>query len=64
MEINVDNSTFKLIQNNIHPNLFILESNILDENIKIEQVRNLLKFLNKSTYSKNLNIVLLDNAEH
>ena len=64
MEINVDNSTFKLIQNNIHPNLFILESNILDENIKIEQVRNLLKFLNKSTYSKNLKIVLLDNAEH
>ena len=61
--INSDNKTFKLIQNNIHPNFFLLENDSIDKDIKIEQVRNLLKFLNKSTYSKNLKVVLLDNAD-
>ena len=38
-KINEDNTSFKLIQNNIHPNFFILENNLNDGNIKIEQVR-------------------------
>lgn len=62
--INTNNSTFKLMQNRIHPNFFLLENNLLEENIKIDQIRNLLKFLGKSTYSKKMKIVLLDNAEY
>jgi len=34
------------------------------ENIKIDQIRKLLLFLNKSTYYKSVKIVLLDNAEY
>ena len=63
-EINPDSLTLKSFQNNTHPNFFLLENILLDENIKINQVRNLLKFLNKSTYHKNIKIVLLDNAEY
>ena len=61
--IDPNNSTYKLIQNGTHTNLFILDA-IDDKNIKIEQIRKLLLFLNKSTYYKSIKIVLLDNAEY
>lgn len=62
-KINQNNFSFKLIQNGTHPNFFLLENTFSNEYIKIEQVRNLLGFLNKSILSKNLRIVLIDNAE-
>ena len=61
--INKNNITHKLVQNQTHTNLFILDA-VNEENIKIEQIRKLLLFLNKSTYHKDLKIVLLDNAEY
>lgn len=61
--INPDNQTYKLIQSQAHTNLFILDS-VNDENIKIEQIRKLLLFLNKSTYYKGIKIVFIDNAEY
>ena len=64
LKINSNNSSFKLIQQNVHPNFFLIENNLTDENIKVEQVRNLIKFLNKSTFTKNLKIVFIDNAEY
>ena len=62
-QINPNNSSYKLIQNNIHPNFFLLENDLTEDNIKIDQVRNLLIFLHKSTYTKDLKIVFIDNAE-
>ena len=62
-KINPSNSSYKLIQNNIHPNFFLLENELTEDNIKIDQVRNLLIFLHKSTYTKDLKIVFIDNAE-
>ena len=63
-KISSDNLSFKLIQNDIHPNFFLLESDLVDENIKIEKIRNLLKFLGKSTYLRDLKIIFIDNAEY
>jgi DNA polymerase III subunit delta' len=62
--INSNNKSFINVNNGTHPNFFLLDSNFLDENIKIENVRNLLVFLRKSTFHKNLKIVLIDNAEY
>ena len=62
-QINPNNSSYKLIQNNIHPNFFLLENDLSEDNIKIDQVRNLLIFLHRSTYTKDLKIVFIDNAE-
>mgnify|MGYP000347824249 CR=1 FL=1 len=62
-KINPSNSSYKLIQNNIHPNFFLLENDLTEDNIKIDQVRNLLIFLHRSTYTKDLKIVFIDNAE-
>ena len=62
-KINPSNSSYKSIQNNIHPNFFLLENDLSEGNIKIDQVRNLLIFLHRSTYTKDLKIVFIDNAE-
>ena len=50
-KINQENSTFKLIQNDTHPNFFLLKNNLLNEDIKIEQTRKLLKYLKRNFLS-------------
>ena len=62
--IDETNLSYKLLCTNVHPNFFLIENNLLEKDIKIEQVRNLLKFLNKSTYTRNLKIIMIDNAEN
>ena len=62
--INPDNKSYKSLCNYIHPNFFLLENNSHEENIKIDNVRNILKFLNKTTYNSNIKIVMIDNAEY
>ena len=62
-KINEDNYTYKLINNATHPNFFSFDSNSISKEIKIEQIRNLITFLNKTTYSKDLKIVIIDNSE-
>lgn len=63
-EINSNNNSFNLIQNNVHPNFFILNDDKSVETIIVDQIRSLIKFLNKSSYLKNIKIVLIDNAEY
>ena len=62
-EITEDSNTYKQIKTGTHPNFFLIDTNIGDNEIKIEQTRNLLKFLSKSTYKRDLKIVLIDNFE-
>ena len=61
--INKNNFSYNQIISNTHPNLFTITNDKFSEQIKIEKVRNLLKFLSKSTLSKNIKIVLIDNFE-
>ena len=61
--IHFDNMSYKSICSNTNPNFSLLDSNINDENIKIEKIRNLINFLSKSTYSSNIKLILIDNAE-
>ena len=63
-KINRKNISYKHMLNKTHPNFFLLQNNLLDEDIKIDQVRSLLKFLGKSVFSKNIKIVMIDNAEY
>ena len=64
MSINPKNNSYKSLCNNTNPNFSLLENDMLDENIKIDKVRNILNFLYKSTYSSNIKIILIDNAEY
>ena len=61
--INSDNKSYIRLCNDTHPNFALLENKSFDESIKIDNVRNVLKFLSKSTYDSNIKIVLIDNAE-
>ena len=62
-EINLINSSFKMIQTFTHPNFFLIENDPSKNEIKIEQIRRLINFLNKSNISRDIKIILLDNAE-
>ena len=62
--IHQENKSYQSLCNNIHPNFSLLENDTLDDEIKIENVRKTLRFLNKSTYSSGIKIVLIDSAEY
>ena len=62
--INIENSSYKLLKANTHPNFFLVDNDFFEKEIKIEKIRNLIGFLNKTVYSKNFKIVLIDNAEY
>ena len=64
MSIHPENNSYKSLLRNTNPNFSLLESDMLEENIKIDKVRKTLNFLNKSTYSSNIKIILIDNAEY
>jgi len=61
--INPDNISYINLCNKTHPNFFLLENTTSSEDIKIENVRNALQFLSKSTYSSNIKIVLIDSLD-
>ena len=63
-KINPNNKSYKLIKASTHPNFFLLQNELFDENIKIDQVRNLIKFLSMSTHYKNIKCILIDNSEY
>ena len=62
--INFGNRSLRLLSSNTHPNFFSLKKNHDQKNIGIEEVRKMISFLNKSTFSKNLKLIMIDNAEN
>ena len=61
--INVENKTFKLIQNNTHPNFYLIDTFEGKKNIDIEQIRSMITYTNKSNFNNNPRFVLIDNIE-
>ena len=61
--INPNNKSYLNVSNNTHPNFFLLDNSEKKENIKVENVKRLLKFLNMSTYNSTIKIILIDDAE-
>ena len=61
--INSENRSFKLIQNKSSPNFILIDVSIDKKNIDIDQIRNLIVSLNKSSFNDKPRIVLIDNIE-
>ena len=61
--INNLNRSFKLVNENIHPNFFYVEIEDEKKNISIDQVRNIISFCNKSSFNNSERIVLINNIE-
>ena len=62
--INKDNKTFKLLQNNSHPNFHLVDILNDKKNIDIGQIRNMITYSNKSTFNNKDKFILIDNIEY
>ena len=61
--IDNDNSSFKYIINNSHPNFFLISNNLENSNNQISKVRELINFTNKSSFNNSFKIIIIDNVE-
>ena len=62
-EINLENKSFKLIQNRSNPNFNLIDVAEDKKNIDINQIRELIISLNKSSFNNKKRFVLIDNIE-
>ena len=62
--INVENKSFKLIQNGTHPNFYLIDIFEGKKNIDIEQIRAMIAHTNKSNFNDKPRFILIDNIEN
>ena len=64
LRINKDNKSFKLLQNNSHPNFYLIDLLNEKKNIDVTQIREMITYTNKSVFNNMARIVLIDNIEN
>ncbi len=62
--INSNSNNFKLIQNNIHPNFYKINLNDTKNSIDIAQIREMIKFIQKTSFNDQEKIILIDQIEY
>jgi DNA polymerase-3 subunit delta' len=62
--IHNENKSYKLLQNHSHPNFYLVD--LLDDkkNIDVAQVREMIKYTNKSSFNDMPRFILIDNIEN
>tara|TARA_B100000029_G_scaffold267885_1_gene263498 strand:+ start:789 stop:1721 length:933 start_codon:yes stop_codon:yes gene_type:complete len=63
-KINNNNRSFKTIQNKSNPNFYLIDINVDKKSIDINQIRELILNLNKSSFNNKPRFVLIDNIEY
>ena len=58
-----DNKSFKLVQNKSNPNFILIDVLEDKKNIDINQIRNLILTLNKSSFNSKPRLILIDNID-
>ena len=61
--INKENRSFKLLQNNSHPNFYLIDLLTDKKVIDISQIRKMITYTNKSTFNNMDRFILIDNIE-
>ena len=64
MTINDENKSFKLVQNNSHPNFYLID--LVDEkkNINVSQIREMITYTHKSSFNDLPRLILINNVEN
>jgi len=62
--INPLNRSFRLINQNCHPNFYLIENFIDKQTIDVKQIRNMINYVNKTTYEKEIKFILVNNTEY
>tara|TARA_Y100000591_G_scaffold18895_1_gene14106 strand:+ start:3472 stop:4392 length:921 start_codon:yes stop_codon:yes gene_type:complete len=63
LKINSDNKSYKLILNTTHTNFYLIDLGNEKKNIDISQIRELISYVNKSSFNQSPRFVLIDNIE-
>ena len=64
LTINKENRSFKLLQNNSHPNFYLIDLLNDKKNIDVSQIREMIVFTNKSSFNNMARFILIDNVEN
>ena len=62
--IDIQNRSFKLINNGSHPNFHLIDLVEDKKNIEISQIRSMINYTNKSTFNNQPRFILIDNVEN
>jgi len=62
--INKDNRSYKLLQNNSHPNFYLIDLVSEKKSIDVSQIREMINYTNKSTFNNMARFILIDNVEN
>ena len=62
-KINPDNKSYKLVINGSNPNLLLVDTLSEKKNIDINQIRELINNLNKSSFNNKERFIIIDNIE-
>jgi DNA polymerase III subunit delta' len=62
--INKDNKSYKLLQNNSHPNFYLIDLLTEKKSIDVSQIREMINYTNKSTFNNMARFILIDNIEN
>ena len=63
-KINSENKSFKLLQNNSHPNFYLIYLLAEKKNIDVAQIRGMISYTNKSTFNNQDRFIMIDNVEY
>ena len=64
LSIKENNRSFKLLQNNSHPNFYLIDLLSDKKNIDVNQIREMITYTNKSTFNNMARFILIDNIEN
>ena len=64
LTINRGNRSFKLLQNNSHPNFYLIDLLNDKKNIDVAQIREMITYTNKSAFNNMARFILIDNIEN
>jgi len=62
--INENNKSFKLLQNNSHPNFYPVDILSDKKHIDVNQIREMITYTNKSSFNNKARFILIDNIEN
>ena len=62
--INTKNKSYKLLQNNLHPNFYLIDLIEEKKSIDITQIRQMIAYTNKSNFNNIPKFIFIDNIEN
>ena len=62
--INPLSRSFRLINQQCHPNFYLIENFVDKLTIGINQIKNMINYVNKTSYDKKIKFILIDNVEY